>query len=773
MTRKNRVWLITLIVLLVASIVGLFLVKKQWDASESNYVQASTQLTEEQASSEKLRTELDETQTSLDAKTTEAEALQTNLDAKTTEAETLQADLDAKNAENETLKADLETANTNLTACQTELESTQASLTEAKTSINSLEGQVAHLTEVTGERDAANAKIVELQDSLDAANEQVTSLGTQISETQADNETAKTKIAELQTALDTANTRVAELSAVDPSSTDQTISELQAALQEAEGRINELEASLTDSEEMAAEIVELKASLQTAEDKVTELNISMDALKNEVRNSDMQRAIEEAEEHYEIYDFILDNQEEKDNAFAEALMVAKNASDALRIALNGSASSEEEEETLNAALADAGLEMDADQFFALTGAELMNAKEALNTLMETRLAALEAAAGENAVGGLDHEGIVARRAELGIIDEHTALANAQTRIDELEELVSGENDLLPQIDMEKIRTDLDAIVNGDMTDAEKVEAIAVLETELETVVSALETSAAQLSLRRAEFTDAQTSLQTMREELTVAQENLTKIETRLSESNHQIAVLEEQVTALTAQGTADASAIAELTAQLTEAQNESASLTTQLTEAQAQVETLTAALDETQTQLATAQTQLTERETESSNLSAQLTEAQSEIDSLREQLAQAQAEKEALAQELSDTRETLNARIAALEAYLIERELGAGEAHSSTTASTTIAIAADGVTGNWDYTNNLVSGNSVVLSIVMNDTELFRSETLKPETTLSEIRLNTALEPGSYEAKAVTEIYAKDGALLFASAIPVTLEVAE
>ena len=58
MDRKNRVWLITLIVLLVASIVGLVLVKNQWDASESSYVRANAQLTEEQSSSEKLRAEL-------------------------------------------------------------------------------------------------------------------------------------------------------------------------------------------------------------------------------------------------------------------------------------------------------------------------------------------------------------------------------------------------------------------------------------------------------------------------------------------------------------------------------------------------------------------------------------------------------------------------------------------------------------------------------------------------------------------------------------------
>ena len=56
--------------------------------------------------------------------------------------------------------------------------------------------------------------------------------------------------------------------------------------------------------------------------------------------------------------------------------------------------------------------------------------------------------------------------------------------------------------------------------------------------------------------------------------------------------------------------------------------------------------------------------------------------------------------------------------------------------------------------------------------ELFRSEPLAPGATLSEIKLNKALQPGSYEAIATTAIYADDGAYLFANRIPVTLNVA-
>ena len=106
MDRKNRVWLIVLIVLLIAAIVGLVLVKNQWDESESNYVRASAQLLEEQSAAEKLQTELD-------AARSEADTLKSNLENKTTEA-------DALKTEAETLKADLENKTTEADALKTE-----------------------------------------------------------------------------------------------------------------------------------------------------------------------------------------------------------------------------------------------------------------------------------------------------------------------------------------------------------------------------------------------------------------------------------------------------------------------------------------------------------------------------------------------------------------------------------------------------------------------------------------------------------------------------
>ena len=118
-------------------------------------------------------------------------------------------------------------------------------------------------------------------------------------------------------------------------------------------------------------------------------------------------------------------------------------------------------------------------------------------------------------------------------------------------------------------------------------------------------------------------------------------------------------------------------------------------------------------------------------------------------------------------------RLEELEAYRLYRDLAAGEAHSATTAASVIEIAADGVTGTWNYENRDLSGNAVVLSILMGLTELYRSESIAPGERIEEIRLSQPLSAGAYEAVAVTAIYDADGNYLFANRIPVTLDVAK
>ncbi len=668
MGRKNRVCLITLIVLLVASLIGLFMVKKQWDASESNYVAANDQLSEAQASSEALRTELDSANSEID---------------------TLTADIEAKNAEIETLK--------------TELDSTGADLTTAQETVAALQTQVDQLSGLADETADANARILDLQTALDAANEKAAVLNGEIEATQADNAAANETIAALQAALDTANSRVVELSAVDPSAANDSIEELSSALILAEEKANALETALENAQtdeniDIEADLAELQSAILTAEIKAAEVSDSLNALKGEVLDADRKRAIQNASDRFEIYDCILANRETEDVAFADALEGAKNASRALEIMLNGEMSSEEDEAILNAALKDAGLDTDAETALTLTGSESAQVKNALNALFESRLDALETAAGDDAVGNLDHEALSERRSELGILDEHTALESALAQIDSLNTLFSGN-------------------------------------------------------------AEAETSLEELRTKLTIAQTALEEIEERLADSNREIAVLEAQVVEMSTQDSQSSAEIASLTQQLSEAKSTSESLSEQLAQAQTDSSTVNTSLEEAQAKIAELEAQLSAAQSESEALSA-------ELESLREQYAAAQSESES-------EKTALLQRIELLEAYLLERELGEGEAHSSITAATVIRIGTDGISGEWAYTNNLVSGNSVVLSIEMNGTELFRSETLAPGETLNAVRLNTALEAGSYEAVSVTAIYEEDGTYLFANRVPVTLVVAD
>ena len=176
MDRKNRVWLITLIVLLVASIVGLVLVKNEWDASESSYVRANAQLTEEQSSSEKLRAELDELK-----------------------------------AEIETLKAELAAANAELEAHQlATIAPTEAVPTEAPTAIAPTDTATAAVPTAapTGKPSPA---VGELQDALKTAGEKADALNAEIAESQPDDTDASAALSELKTALETAETKMAGL----------------------------------------------------------------------------------------------------------------------------------------------------------------------------------------------------------------------------------------------------------------------------------------------------------------------------------------------------------------------------------------------------------------------------------------------------------------------------------------------------------------------------------------------------------------------------------
>ena len=102
---------------------------------------------------------------------------------------------------------------------------------------------------------------------------------------------------------------------------------------------------------------------------------------------------------------------------------------------------------------------------------------------------------------------------------------------------------------------------------------------------------------------------------------------------------------------------------------------------------------------------------------------------LETQLMSAQDASAAIEAELEAAHAEYDKRVAELEAYLLSRELIDGEAHTATTAASIIEVAADGVTAECSYINNSVSGNSVVLTIVAGDKELYRSAPIAPGGT--------------------------------------------
>ena len=269
-------------------------------------------------------------------------------------------------------------------------------------------------------------------------------------------------------------------------------------------------------------------------------------------------------------------------------------------------------------------------------------------------------------------------------------------------------------------------------------------------------------------------------ELTTAQARIAELEAILNDNADSAA---QELQAILDSNKTDAEkleAVAELEAQLNEALAEADRQQTELTEANdalAQMETNLTAAQQTvadlEQQLADGQSQIGELESQIAALNTQSETDSAALDELNRKLADAQAAAAAVQAELEAARAEYERRLEELEAYRLYRDLAAGEAHSATTASSVIEIAADGVTGTWNYENRDLSGNAVVLSILMGQTELYRSESIAPGERIEEIRLSQPLSAGAYEAVAVTAIYDADGNYLFANRIPVTLDVAK
>ena len=155
-----------------------------------------------------------------------------------------------------------------------------------------------------------------------------------------------------------------------------------------------------------------------------------------------------------------------------------------------------------------------------------------------------------------------------------------------------------------------------------------------------------------------------------------------------------------------------------------------------------------------------EAEVTASELLAEIAVETAKVEQLNEQLSAANAELTAFQRELNE-----------LKAYMLSRELAEGQAHTASTLDNAIVVAADGVSATWNYSNTLVSGNAVIVTITVDGAEVFASAKLNPGETLNAFTLNAALAAGSYEGVAAATVYDAAGEYVSAARIPVTVIV--
>ena len=199
-----------------------------------------------------------------------------------------------------------------------------------------------------------------------------------------------------------------------------------------------------------------------------------------------------------------------------------------------------------------------------------------------------------------------------------------------------------------------------------------------------------------------------------------------------------------------------------------ANLESELAQSQARVDELTASIEASQSTIQELEAQVAELTAQSETDNAQ---AAAQIEELNARIAAEEAKVDELTRQLAIANAELEARNAELAAYRLDRELVEGEAYTASTMGDVIRIAADGVHVEWSYTNDSISGNAVVLSILLDGEELYRSAQIQPGESVEGIALNRALSAGSYPAMAVMSVYDAEGAVVSATRVPVTIQV--
>ena len=212
-----------------------------------------------------------------------------------------------------------------------------------------------------------------------------------------------------------------------------------------------------------------------------------------------------------------------------------------------------------------------------------------------------------------------------------------------------------------------------------------------------------------------------------------------------------------------------------------AATTESLNAASEELDAQRAALEEAQTVLESKEQALADANAEIDTLNSQIgalnsqsEEDQAQLEILNAQLSEAQDNADAIAQELEEARDAYEKQVAELSAYMLTRDLSDGDATAASTAANTIQVASDGVTGACQIVNDALSGNGVVITVQdLNGDELYRSETLAPGETLSELTLNAPQSAGEHDVMIVTTIYDDHGNIQQRTRVPAVLNVAD
>lgn len=165
MDRKNRVWQIVLLVLLIVAIIIIGLITNQWSISKETLSSTAALLTAEQDNSATLQTALDSAKADYEAASEELKNTKASM-------EKLNSDYEAANEELKNSKASIEKLNSDFESSQSETSAAQEELKTATAKVSELEAAA----------EESAAKLKELETALADKNEEIAALNSSIQE---------------------------------------------------------------------------------------------------------------------------------------------------------------------------------------------------------------------------------------------------------------------------------------------------------------------------------------------------------------------------------------------------------------------------------------------------------------------------------------------------------------------------------------------------------------------------------------------------------------